>query len=553
MLTDRIKLFLFGTIALLLLLGLATLLWRRFYREDPANSARRVVKNSAVPLVLRLVVRALDLLFAFVLLDTLRGADVGPYTFAALFVVQILGTFTEFGLGVLLTREVARDPSAAQRYFGATLALRGVLVLVGALPVAALLIGAYGLLAALNLGEGITPIGQQAIWILVLTLIPGAYSSAVTALYNAAERMEVPAVVEVITAILSMLARLTALALGFGIIGLAWAAVGVSSLTALLYWGLQSRDFFRPTIRWDGALIRQVLPLALPLMFNNLLNAIFFRFDTFIIKAFATGSGDLLVQQYNLAYQIIGIATILPPVVTFAVFPMLARRADGERSGLALAQNRTLQALLLLAFPITIGLMLLAPDLIRLFARRNAGDYLPVSANVLAILAWFLPLSFANGLLQYALIAVNQQRAITRAFVIGAVFNLAANLLAVPWFSRYLLMPSWSLYAAGAITLLSEIVLFLVFLPILRREQLAPPLFSLSWRPAVAAILMGAAMLAIRSFDPQAVWLALAAAVVAPPVYLAALWLLGAIGVEERALVRRVLGRAELATAIDEH
>jgi O-antigen/teichoic acid export membrane protein len=542
-LTDRLKLFLFGTLALLLLLGLAALLWRRFYRDDSANTARRVLKNSAVPLALRLIVRALDLLFAFVLLDTLRGADVGPYTFAALFVVQILGTFTEFGLGVLLTREVARDPSAAQRYFGATLALRGVLVLVGALPVAALLIGTYGLLAALNLGESITPIGQQAIWILILTLIPGAYSSAVTALYNAAERMEVPAVVEVVTAIVSMLARIGALALGFGIIGLAWAAVGVSSFTALIYLALQTRDFFRPTIWWDGALIRSVVPLALPLMLNNLLNAIFFRFDTFIIKAFATGSGDLLVQQYNLAYQIIGIATILPPVVTFAVFPMLARRADGERSGLALAQNRTLQALLLLAFPIAIGLMLLAPDLVRLFARRNAGDYLPVSANVLAILAWFLPLSFANGLLQYALIAINQQRAITRAFMVGALFNLLANLLAVPWFSRYLLLPDWSLYAAGVITLLSEIVLFLVFLPILRREQLAPPLFWLSWRPALAALVMGVAILAIRHYDPDLPLLALAAAMAAPPVYLAALWLLGAFGAEERALVRRVLGR----------
>ncbi|HEU5101831.1 MAG TPA: oligosaccharide flippase family protein [Roseiflexaceae bacterium] len=543
MLTDRIKLFLLGTVALLLLLGLATLLWRRYYREDPHNTARRVVKNSAIPLVLRLLVRALDLLFAFVLLDTLRGADIGPYTFAALFVVQILGTFTEFGLGVLLTREVARDAGAAQRYFGVTLALRAVLVLVGALPVAALLIGVYGLLAALNLGEAISPVGQQAIWILVLTLVPGAYSSAVTALYNAAERMEVPAVVEVVTAIVSMLVRLAVLALGFGIIGLAWAAVGVSTFTALVYLVLQSRDFFRPTISWDRALIRTLLPLALPLMLNNLLNAVFFRFDTFIIKAFATGSGDLLVQQYNLAYQIIGIATILPPVVTFAVFPVLSRRADGERSGLALAQNRTLQALLLLAFPISVGLMILAPDLIRLFARRNAGDYLPASANALAILAWFLPLSFANGLLQYVLIAVNQQRAITRAFVVGAAFNLLANLAAVPWFSRYLMLPELSLYAASVITLLSEVVLLLVFLPILRREQLAPPLLTLAWRPAVASLPMGAAMLAIRGFEPQAPLLALAAALAAPPIYLLALWLVGAFGAEERALMRRVLGR----------
>jgi O-antigen/teichoic acid export membrane protein len=340
-----------------------------------------------------------------------------------------------------------------------------------------------------------------------------------------------------------MLARVGVLALGFGIIGLAWAAVAVCSFTALVYLALQTRDFFRPTIHWDGALIRQILPLALPLMFNNLLNAVFFRFDTFIIKAFATGSGDLLVQQYNLAYQIISIATILPPVVTFAVFPVLSRRADGERTGLALAQNRTLQALLLLAFPISVGLMLLAPDLVRLFARRNAGDYLPASANALAILAWFLPLSFANGLLQYVLIAVNQQRAITRAFVVGAAFNLLANLLLVPLFSRYLMLPEWSLYAASAVTLLSEIVLLLVFWPILRRERLSPPLLALAWRPAAASLLMGAVMLAIRGFDSGAPVLMLAALVAAPPAYLVALWLLGAFGAEERALMRRVLGR----------
>jgi O-antigen/teichoic acid export membrane protein len=530
-LSDRTRYFVLATAAMLPLLAVAVLLWRRFYRDDAGNTARRVVKNSAVPLVFRLMVRAFDLAVFVVLQQTLPGVNIGPYALAVLLVGQYLGTFTEFGLGVLLTREVARDPGAARRLFGTTLLLRWALVLCAAAPFAALLIGLYGALGALGLGEAVTPVGQQAIWVLLLTLIPGAYSSAVTALYNASERMEVPALVEVITAIVGLGARLALLWSGFGILALAWAAVGVTTGTATIYLWLQNRDFFRPTLRWDSALARQLLPLAFPLMLNNLLNVVFFRFDTFIIKAFGAGRGDLMVTQYDIAYKVISVATILPPIVTFAVFPLFARRAAEDRAALAQAQNRTLQALLLVAFPIAMGMSVLATPLVLLINGRNAAQYLPISAQVLAILAWFLPLSFANGLLQYVLIAVNRQRAITRAFAIGAAFNLAANLLLVPWYG---------LYAASAITILSEVVLFAVFRPLLRGEGLDPPLLALAWRPALATVLMGGAMLACYDLGPPG----LASALVAPPVYLAALWALGAYGAEERALVRRVLGRA---------
>ncbi|NJK82175.1 MAG: flippase [Chloroflexaceae bacterium] len=525
---DRLTLFIIGLAGILLLCGVAVWLWRRFYRDDD-NAARRIVKNSAVPFVARLVVRALDMVFFVVLLGTLPAAEIGPYTVAALLVAQYLGTITDFGLGVLLTREVARDPQAAQKLFGITLLIRLLLVVLLAVPLAQAIIGMYDLLAALGVGEAITPVGQQAIWVLLLTLPPSAYAGAVTALFHANERMEVPALIELVTAIISLIARIAVLLLGFGIVGLAWAAVGVSTFTALIFFWLQVRTFFAPMLQWDWTQARALLWLAFPLMLNNLLNVVFFRFDIFIIKAFGEGQGELLVQQYAVPYQILNIALILPPVVTFAVFPLLARRAANERAALAEAQNRTLQVLLLLAFPITVGTAVLAPDLIAFFARDNASDYLPISAEVLAILAWFLPLSFVNGLLQYVLIAINRQAAITRAFVIGAAFNLSSNLL---------LIPQFGLYAASVITILSEVVLLLVFWPLLRREGLAPPLLRLMWRPLLAALLMGAAMLAMAPLG----WLV--AALLAAPIYGAALWLLGAFGAEEMALARRVLGRA---------
>jgi O-antigen/teichoic acid export membrane protein len=209
---------------------------------------------------------------------------------------------------------------------------------------------------------------------------------------------------------------------------------------------------------------------------------------------------------------------------------------------MAEAQNRTLQLLLALGFPMAMGIAVLSGELVQFFTQENFGSYGP-AVTVLAILAWFLPFSFANGLLQYALIAVNRQAAITRAFLIGALFNLATNLVAIPVAAVALGRPDWALYAAAVITVLSELVLYLVFRPLLAAEGLAPTLLRISWRPLLAALAMGAAMLGLKLLVPG--WPgALLATLGAPLVYGALLWGLGGIGAEERALALRVLGRA---------
>src|SRR5262245_30773988 len=150
----RLYIFSAGLLLLLLLLWPAALLWRRYYSDDTHNLARRLFKNSAVPFALRIIVRALDLIFAVILYSLLPADEFGRYEFGALLVVQYIGTFIEFGLGTLLTREVAREPGAAQRLFSAALLLR-LLLVCAAVPATALLIGVYELLGRLGLGEAI--------------------------------------------------------------------------------------------------------------------------------------------------------------------------------------------------------------------------------------------------------------------------------------------------------------------------------------------------------------------------------------------------------------
>lgn len=527
MLTPRVQLFLLLTAALLPLLGLAVLVWHRYYRDDSSNTARRVVKNSAVPAIVRLVVRAIDMLFALVLYRLLAPEAVGQYDLAALLVVQYLGTFADFGLGTLLTREVARRPDEAPRYFSTTLLLRWGFTLL-ALPLALGLIGTYAGLATLVPGaRALSADGAAAILILWLTLIPGSYNNVITALFNARERMEIPAAVELVTQIVSVFARVAVLLAGWGVIGLAWAAVGTSTLTALILLILQVRLLFTPRLGLDWSFGRSLLRPAFPLLLNSLLINVAFSFDTFILRAF---TDDLTVAQYRMPYRVLNVALILPPLITGAVFPVIARYATENREAFNRTYRLTLQVLMIAAFPIAVGTTLLAPELVYLFVgAEEAPQFLGASDQALMILIWFLPLSYLNGLTQYALIALDRQAALTRSFAIMATFNFVSNLL---------LIPLYGIYAASVLTILSELVLYLTFLPLLRSERVLPQLAAICWRPASAALLMGGAMLAVHplGFVP--------ALLTGPPVYALALWLLGAFGAEERALVQRVLGRS---------
>jgi O-antigen/teichoic acid export membrane protein len=527
MLSQRVLLFLVGVAALLPLLGLAVLLWRRYYRDDSANTARRVVKNSAVPTATRLLVRAIDMAFALVLYRLLTGTAIGQYDLAALLVVQYLGTFADFGLGTLLTREVARRPDLGPRYFSTTLLLRWGFALL-MLPLAGAIIGLYGGIGALVPGtQALSPDGTAAILILCLTLFPAAYNNVVTALFNARERLEIPAAVELVTQIVSVFARVGVLLAGGGVVGLAWAAVGTTTLTTLILLVFQMRLLFPPRFEWRWDFARTLLRPAFPLLLNSILINVAFSFDTFILRAF---TNDLTVAQYRMPYRVINVALILTPLLTNAIFPLMSRYAQDDRTAFNRAYRLTLQVLLLAAFPIAVATTILAPDLVRLFAgQQEQAQYLGVSDRALAILIWFLPLSYVNGLTQYVLIALNRQSAITRSFAWMAVFNLLANILLIPFFG---------IYAASVLTVLSEALLYLLFLPLLRREGAAQALGLLIWRPALAALLMGAAMLVVYPLG----WLA--AALCAPLVYLVALWLLGGFGAEERALARRVLGRS---------
>ena len=219
--------------------------------------------------------------------------------------------------------------------------------------------------------------------------------------------------------------------------------------------------------------------------------------------------GDTVVGYYGAAYKYIDGLNIIPSYFTQAIFPLMSRYAASARDSLMRAYVLSLRLLLMIALPIAAGTPFVARGLILVL---GGGDYLPDSMIALQLIIWFLPFSYVNSVTQYVLIAIDQQRFLTRAFLIGVTFNIVANLLVIPTFSYR---------GAAVVTVLSELVLLIPFYYSVRRHLGPLPWWSLIWQPALASAVMAGAMWLLRDLP----WLMLIP--IGSGVYLVTLFLVG--------------------------
>lgn len=511
-----------------------------------SSAARRVALNAFNPFAAQLFTKLLLMGYSMVQYRLFANdqAALDGYILAGV-VFSYTSTISEWGMGTLVPRDVARsrgtgeDAQVASALFGRSLMLRLLVSLGLFLPVAVLIV-VYTSFFNLR-GDG-----AMSVAILSLSLLPSAFSGSVTALLYAYERMSLPAGIGIATSVLNVVLGVSALALGLGVIGLAMSAFATTLAGALVFLWVLRRNFPGVAVRLAGpgrpslsaGEARSLLSAGWPLMLNALLVGLFFRVDTFIIKAAQGGEGDL--TRYTAAYSFLNFALLISPAVTLALFPRMSRQAVSDRARLNTEYTFALKIMLAISVPIVVGTVWLAPLLITVLT-LDAPNYLPDSAVALRILIFFLPLSFINGLTQYVLIAVDRQRLITRAFGLTVLFNLLANLL---------LIPLLGIYGAALTTILSELVLMLPFLLWTRREVGDVPLLSISLKPALAGAVVG--LLVWLLWPLQEAWrsgwgafsLYVAVALAIPAAYLTVLISLRPFTGPETQLLRGVLRRS---------
>ena len=518
--------FLGGTILALMLIAWG---WRRTTgSRDQDTDAQRVARNSVAPIVLQLFNKAIDMAFAMLALRILAPERHGQYYFV-INIVMYSDVFINFGLNIWLQREIARAREAGQRLLGNAVLLRLALCLVAA-PLLVLFVVLWPVFAQLFVRLGWTSnlqsLGANQVWALALFaigLIPTNVAAALTALFQAHERMEVPAAITVVSTIVKAGLGTGALLAGWSIVGLGGVSIATNLVTVGILLALTVRTFWVPHLTLDGGLQRRMLYESWPLMVNNLLSMAFFKADVILLKAI---EGDVALGLYSsVAYKIIDAINIVPTSFTVALFPLMSRYADASRDSMHRAYRLAVRMLVIVALPLALALTVLAYPLATII---GGSGYMPDSAIALQLMVWSIPLGFMNSVTHYVLIALGRQRALTATFAVGVAFTVLANAIGIP---------IWGYRASAVIHIFSELVLLVAFYLLMRRD-LAPVAWAeLLWRPALAGTLMGATGWLLYDVNK------LLAALVALGVYAAVLWASGIAREPDMRVVRDLVPR----------
>lgn len=506
-------------------------LWRRVYRErGDASTVQRVAKNSVTPIVLTTFNRALEFAFAALMLRVLGPGSAGDYYLAGSIYIWF-DILTNFGLNTYLTREVARRPEQARRYLLNTTALRLALSVL-AVP---LLAGFIGLRQTVVAGLTAPASGQAmlALGLLYVGLIPNSISTGISALFYAFEKAEYPAAITSVSTLLRVTFQVLTLLAGWGIVGLAGAAIAVNVITLAILATLAWRQFpelrapVEPALVAQGAsaraLRREMVRASWPLMLNHLLAMLFFKVDVTLVEAL---QGSDALGRYSVGYKFVEAINVVPSMFTLALFPVIARQAQDDRASFRRFYQMGGKLLMTLVLPTAVLATLAAHEMVLVL---GGPEYLPGARVALQLMAWSMPLAWFNGLTQYVLIALDQQRYLTRAYALAFAFTLIANLF---------LIPRFGFRASAVLHVASELVLLIPFVLGMRRHVPhidGRAIIDIVGKPALAALAMGAVALLLL---PLGRGVALVGATLAYPL---AAWRLELLTPRERALLRPLL------------
>lgn len=434
------------------------------------NTVKRIFKNTGILFIAQVINYILAFFYTIYLARYLGVADFGVLTFGISF-TTIMGVTADLGLSILTVREIARDKSISSNYTGNLIVIKLVLSSI-----------TMGLIALfMNLlnypSQTIQVVYLLALWMLFISFTQLFYS-----VFQAYEKMEYQSLGTILYSILLFSGVFYGIFNNFSIEWFALIYLIVSIIVLIYSIFIYIARFPWPRLQVNWNFWKSKLILALPLSIASIFSTIAFRVDTVLLSLF---QGYVVVGLYTAPYKIIEVLLFIPSVYSAVIFPVLSRFHVSSPESFQLIYLKSIEYMIIIGLPIAAGITILSKDVILLLYQSAFSG----SVLALQILIWTVPLLLLTTSFGIILISMNKQVLAIRLTFIYMIFNIGVNLVVIPQFS-YL--------GAAVVTVMTELVNFIMLFYYLSQFICKVPLHKLIWKPALATVIISLFMISVH-------------------------------------------------------
>ncbi|GAC1351785.1 MAG: flippase [Polyangiales bacterium] len=388
--------------------------------HEAAAADKAIAIRSALTLGTSLVgTWMVAILLRILLLPRLLGPQLlGTFSYADNFSATV---FIVIGLGVdtYIQKEVPIRPQHASDFFGGFVALR-LLLSLALFPVMAVIMTLSHKSMAVQSVVYVFAAGQM------LTMMNASIASLIHASRNVSEL----AVINVGAKFVWGLGMVVALITRQGLLGLAFAFLFSEAARGSVLFAL-ARRYLHLQLRIDWVAVRSVIVSSLPFYINAVAITVYLKVDVSLLSFL---SNDTEVGWYSSASNLAGLATLITPLISSVLLPLLSRAGARSEEELFAILRRAIEAILLIAIPISL-IMGVGADI---WVRYALGRAYAPAALSLRILAPTFVLSYLSMVTATCLIRLNRAWTVTFISIAAVLLSLSLNLVVVPravrWF-----------------------------------------------------------------------------------------------------------------------
>lgn len=266
-----------------------------------------------------------------------------------------------------------------------------------------------------------------------------------------------------------------------------------------------ARKFQKIKFYFDKDYIKKILKLSIPYGIALFLGAIFFKIDTLFLSILEKENTDTIIWIYSLPMKIVEVWMMYGTIFLNSFLPILTIAiTKNNKTEIQKLSEKWFEILFGFGVAISVFLAFFATKIIPFisnsnFAEAKIGGFGAI--EVMQIVAWIFLFYFVSSLANYILIAKNEQKKIIFVNLAISIFNIIWNLI---------LIPKYSFIGAAIITVISQIILVIISIFLVKKELKFSKILIKWWFLTIFAFLGGIVALFLEKFlDIQNLFLSL--------------------------------------------